>query len=291
MGLYGYFEFQRSKYIIILINYMITLFNIVLNFIKDIWEKRYLIYELTKRDVSQSHTNSLLGFIWTFIHPILTTLVFMLVFGLGFRSRSVHNAEFVPWFLCGLLPWNFFSSCLLANTNIINSYSYLVKKINFRVSIIPIVKILSGLFIHLIFICVLLIVLLFYKVPLTVYWLQYFYYLFALLILLLGSSWAISSVNVFVSDIGQINSIILHLGFFATPIFWSLDGVNPTYRFIFILNPMTYIVNGFRQSFIFQVPFWQNGEQTFYFWAYSLIMLLIGIILFAKLRPHFADVV
>ncbi len=271
---------------------MKALVNAIINFVKDLVDSRYTIFQLTKRDFSSTYTGSWIGFMWTFIQPLALTMIFMLVFGLGFRSRApIGEVPFVVWFLCGYFSWNFFSSTLSQNTNSINSFAYLVKKVNFRVSIIPLVKILSQGILHLIFIAILIIVFSFYKIWPTVYWFQFFYYFIATFLLLTGLSWLVSAVNVFASDVGNMMKIIIRLGFFATPIFWRLDSVAESYRFIFKLNPMYYVVTGYRDSFINQVAFWEHPGLTIYFWSFTLISLFLGIIVFVRLRPHFADVV
>lgn len=266
--------------------------KIIKEFILDLINNKRIIKELVARDIKDTHIGSLLGFMWTFIQPLALTMIFMLVFGFGFRSTSpVGDVPFVVWFLCALFPWNFFGGTLNQNLNSINSFSYLVKKVKFRISIIPLVKIISQGLIHLVFILILIIILNAYGVYPTFYWIQFIYYFIATLLLLTGLSWLFSAINVFVKDVGKIIAIFIQLGFFATPIFWRLDSVAESYRFIFKLNPMYYVVTGYRDSFINQIAFWERPELTIYFWSFTLISLFLGIIVFVRLRPHFADVV
>jgi len=271
---------------------MISILKSIKNFISDIISSRYLIYEMTKNDFKKTYTGSWLGILWTFIQPLALTMIFLLIFGMGFRGGApIGDVPFVVWFLCAMFPWQFFSGSLGENTKVINTYSYLVKKVNFRVSIIPIVKIFSNTIVHGIFLLFLIIVIFIYGIPANYYWFQIIYYLIGMFILLLGLSWLLSAINVFASDVSSIVSIILRLGFFFTPIFWRLDKVSETYRFIFKLNPMYYIVEGYRDCFINHIPFWQHGFETIYFWSFTLIALFLGVIVFHRLRPHFGDVV
>jgi lipopolysaccharide transport system permease protein len=264
----------------------------IYNFLSDIINSRYLIYEMTKNDFKKTYTGSWLGILWTFIQPLALTMIFLLIFGMGFRGGApIGDVPFVVWFLSAMFPWQFFSGALGENTRVINNYSYLVKKVNFRVSIVTIVKILSNSIVHIIFMMILVIVMFIYDIPADYYWLQIVYYFIAMFVLLLGLSWLFSSMNVFASDVSNVISIILRLGFFFTPIFWKIDNVAETYRFIFKLNPMYYIVQGYRDSFINHVPFWYHGFETIYFWIFTLISLFIGILVFHRLRPHFGDVV
>lgn len=268
-----------------------SLLQWVLLFIKDIYDKRYTIYELTKRDFKSMYTGSILGLTWYFIQPLMMTAILWLVFSKGFRALPIENVPFIVWMLCGLVPWFFFSNCLITNTSVLMEYDYLIKKTNFRVSLLPIVKILSALIVHLIFLGTLLIFLLAYRMPVTIHWLQLFYYSVALMLFLLGISWITSSINVFLKDVSQIVGIFVQFGFWLTPILWDYHILPKHYEFLLKLNPMFYIIQGYRNSFIYQTPFWWNPRLTIYFWIITIILLLSGILIYKRLRPHFADVI
>ena len=122
------------------------------------------------------------------------------------------------------------------------------------------------------------------------YWLQTIYYLFATVVLLLGLSWITSSVVVFFKDIGQLVAMVIQFGFWLTPIFWNMNMVPPRYHWIIELNPMVYIIEGYRNSMIYHKWFWENMDMTIYFWIVTLSIFAIGGLTFKKLRPHFADV-
>ncbi|MBL4774800.1 MAG: ABC transporter permease [Mariprofundus sp.] len=151
-------------------------------------------------------------------------------------------------------------------------------------------KILSSGLIHLFFLICLFGLLWFNDVGFSFWVFQIIYYLFALLVLMLGLSWLTSALNVFVKDVGQIVSIFLQFGFWATPIFWNVNQIPEMYRFYFQLNPMHYIVEGYRDAFIFHVPFWEKWEAGLFFWCVNITILLVGVVTFKRLRPHFADV-
>jgi ABC-type polysaccharide/polyol phosphate export permease len=124
----------------------------------------------------------------------------------------------------------------------------------------------------------------------TLYWLQLLYYIFCTIVLLLGLTWLTSAIRVFVKDIGNFITVVIQIGFWATPIFWSLDLVPQEYRYIFELNPAFYIVEGFRDSLIAQVWFWEKGYLTPYFLMMVLFTFVVGAVVFRKLRVHFGDV-
>lgn len=236
------------------------------------------------------YVGSALGIVWTFVQPMMMTLILWVVFVFGFRSNSVGDTPFVLYLLTGLIPWNFFSETLVKSTNVMSEYSFIVKKVQFRVSILPIVKIYSALMVHGIFLLILFTFLFFYDIPVSFYWLQSIYYLFAMVVLLLGFSWLFASLNVFLKDTAQMIGIAVQVGFWLTPIFWSLNMFPAEFYPYFRLNPMFYIIEGYRDSFLYHIPFWSKAGYTLYFWAGTLGTMIVGSYTFMRLRSHFADV-
>lgn len=258
---------------------------------KELYNNRKLIMSLAKNDFKNKFAGSYLGIIWGFIQPTITILVYWFVFQVGFKSQSVDSkVPFVLWLMCGMIPWFFFSDVLLSATNCMLEYNYLVKKVVFKVSTLPVVKLISSLFIHLFFVSVIFLMFFLYGDKISLYNLEAFYYTFCMIILLLGLTFATSAIIVFFRDMGQIINVFLQFGFWLTPIFWSYKNLPTTYIKYFKLNPMYYIVEGYRDSFINHVWFWERYNQTAYFWVVSLLFFISGAVIFKKLKPHFSDV-
>ncbi len=118
-----------------------------------------------------------------------------------------------------------------------------------------------------VFIIILLSLIVLQGVPLTIYIFQFVYYLFCFAMLALGVSWLVSSLNVFIRDVGQVITLLLQVGFWGTPIFWDINMFSEPIQKWLKLNPFFYIVQGYRDSFIGGVPFWQHGAYTLYFWS------------------------
>ncbi|MBF0227915.1 MAG: ABC transporter permease [Desulfobacterales bacterium] len=119
---------------------------------------------------------------------------------------------------------------------------------------------------------------------------QFFYYLFCLVVLGLGIGWAVSALNVFIKDISQIVAVLIQIGFWATPIFWDIKIMPSNIQTLIKLNPMFYIVQGYRDSFIYFIPFWKHDILSLYFWAVAIFTLIGGALIFKKLKPQFPDV-
>lgn len=264
------------------------LLNIV-DIIKNIWFSKKILIDLAKNDFKMRYLGNTFGILWAFLQPTAMILLFWFVFSVGFKSQPINDVPFILWLLAGLIQWFFFSESLQSATTSILDNSFLVKKVVFRVSLLPIVKLLSGLVIHLFFIIFTLGIFIYYGYYPSIYWLQIFYYLFATIILVLGLSWITSSVIIFFRDLGQIVTMILQFGFWITPVIWSVSIMPKEYIGLIQLNPVYYLIQGYRETLIEHRWFWEN-DLTFYFWGVTIIILGSGIFIFKRLRPHFADV-
>jgi len=259
-------------------------------FLTAIGQSKALLWSLTKNDFKQKYVGNILGVFWAFIQPAAMIAIFWFVFQVGFKSKPVDDFPFILWLVAGMFPWFYFAEALSSGTNSIVANAFLVKKVVFRVSLLPMIPLLSAVSIHIFFIFFMFGMFLYYGYTPEIYWIQLLYYLFATSVLLLGLSWLTSSVVIFFKDIGQLVAIIIQFGFWLTPIFWSLKMVPEKYHWIINLNPMAYIVDGYRNSMIYHKWFWEDMGLTLYFWSITLILFVVGGLTFRKLRPHFADV-
>jgi lipopolysaccharide transport system permease protein len=260
------------------------------NFLLTIIQRRFLIFEMAKRDISTNIAGSFLGFFWTFINPLVLIFIFWLVFTVGFKIEPKGNIPFVVWMTAAMAIWTTFNEIVNGSTSVIISNTHLVKKVVFPLSILPVVKLAASFVTHFIFLAMLLGLILLNGLPVSVYWLQAVYYFVAMSVLALGLSWITSSVNIFARDTGQIISLLLFFGFYLTPIFWDMSIMPENIQFFLKLNPMFYIVQGYRDSFLYFVPFWHHPVMTIYFWGVALSVFALGATIFLRLRPHFADV-
>ena len=256
----------------------------------DIWSSKGLILNLSRNDFKNRFSGSYLGITWAFVQPIVVVIIYWFVFEVGFKSAPMNDFPFLLWLIAGIVPWFFFNESLLNATNTFLEYSYLVKKVVFKISILPVVKIMSAFYVHLFFILFANIVYISYGYIPSVYMIQSFYYSLCTFVLALGISYITSSIVIFFKDLGQIVSILLQFGMWMTPIMYSEDMMPGSIRWILKINPMYYIVEGYRDTFIRHVWFFDRYNQTIYFWGITLFILIIGIVIFKKLKPHFSDV-
>ena len=264
-----------------------------MNIFRELWRNKTLVWKLGKNDFKTKYAGSYFGILWAFVQPMVTILIYIFIFQFGFRVMDTPNGyPYALWLIAGIIPWFFFSEGIINATNCLMEYSYLVKKVVFKISVLPLVKILSALFVHLFFIAFTIILYACYGYYPDLYTLQMLYYTFAMMILLLGLIYATSAIVVFFKDLGQIINIILQIGVWMTPIMWNIDGMelNPILITILKLNPMYYIVAGYRDSLINKAGFWEQPGMTIYYWILTIVLFIIGTKIFKKLKPHFADV-
>ena len=273
--------------------------NSILIIPMDIVHSRKLIGSLAKNDFKQKFAGSYLGTIWAFVNPIITVLVYWFVFeralNVGAQSTKAGIAiPFVLWLIAGLVPWFYFSEVLSSGTNCMIEYNYLVKKVVFKIDVLPVVKAISSLFVHLFFIVFTVIIYSFYKYFPTLYTLQLIYYSFCMMALSIGIIYALSAIMVFFRDMSQIVNVLLQIGMWMTPIMWNMDamaGRIPGWAMVILkANPMYYIVNGYRDALYNNIWFWERGGMTAYFWVLTAVILVVGTTIFRKLQQHFADV-
>lgn len=255
-----------------------------------IGRNRELIVSISKREVASQYVGSLLGFIWTFINPLVLIFVFWVVFSVGFRVQPTNDVPFVVWLTEGLSVWFAFAEIVGGSVGAVVANSHLVKKVVFPTQILPVVKIVSSLITHSVFLVVLIGLILLQDMSLSGYFFQAAYYFFCMGILALGIGWIVAALNVFMRDIGHMVGLILQIGMWGTPILWDIGIMPDRVQTVLKLNPMFYIVQGYRESFIYFVPFWHHPLLTLYFWCCAAGFFVLGAWVFSRFKPQFADV-
>ena len=241
------------------------------------------------RDFQLRYSASYLGMVWAFVQPVVTVILFWVVFSMGFKAVTVSDIPYIVWLLPGYLAWQYLVEGLSGASSSIVESSYLVQKIVFRVELLPVVKIMSGLVVHIFFLGVMVIVYVVSEQGLALRNIEVVYYLISLMSLMYGLSLIVSALSVFTRDVIQLISMILQVGFWGTPVFWNEHMIPEEYRWAIVLNPMAYIVEGYRLSMIGGPCFWERPT-TLYYWVVTLVIIWIGRRVFKRLRPHFADV-
>lgn len=259
----------------------------------DYWQQRGLIATLAKREIRGRYKGSAFGLLWSFLTPLLLLSVFTFVFGEIFQARWAGSAragglDFAAAMFAGYLIHLFFSECIgRAPTLILSNVNY-VKKVRFPLEILIVVTVISALF-HL-FVAYLILLALILFSGWTLGWTALLapLILTPFVFLVLGFTWAIAALSVFLRDIGQLVVPFLTAMLFLSPVFYPLSTVAERFLLIYQVNPLTLIIEEMRAVLIHQQP-----PDWGALGAYTLIGLLImiaGHVFFQFTRRGFADV-
>ncbi|MGB9735575.1 MAG: ABC transporter permease [bacterium] len=256
----------------------------VIDHFVDLYKYRALINALVVRGLKARYRGSILGFFWTFLNPFLLMLVYLLVFKV-FMQTSIKN--YTVFLFSGLLPWMWFSTAMTDGVSSIIGGANLITKVLFPPQVVPTVPVLVNMVNFILSLPLLFLFMFFLKMPIGLPLLAIIPVLIVQLILTQGLVLIVSSINVYFRDLQQIVSNFLLLGFFVTPIVYSLDQVPKRFLFIFYLNPMTTIIRSYQWIFYFNTfPSWLH---LFYLFIASTLILLIGVYIFEQLKEAFPE--
>jgi lipopolysaccharide transport system permease protein len=253
---------------------------------------RGLIQTLVARELKARYRGSALGFVWSFINPLMLLTIYSIIFTVFLPNPTEATKPYPLFMFCGLLPWNWFSTSLTEASGALIAGGNLIRKVLFPAEILPIVTVLANLVHFLLGLPILLIFLIaygHYPVPSHLVWFPVI--VVVQLVLTIGLGLALSALAVHFRDIRDILSNLLQLWFFATPIiyFWKQPGIYEHHR-LMQLNPMMDLAVGYQEVFFFREDFgaWKGIVAVA---ALSVVVFLAGYWLFDRLRDSFAEVV
>ncbi len=219
---------------------------------RDIYRYRELIWALAIKELRVRYKRSVLGFLWTLLNPLLMMIVLTLVFGTLMRFSIDHYAVFL---LSMLLPWTFFTQALTYSVDSVVGNADLLKKVRLPKLVFPVSTVLANIINFVLSLIPLALLVVVLRFPLHWTWVYLPVPMLGLFLFTLGTSFLFAAVNVFFRDISHIVQIILSAWFYFSPIIYSLEFVPARYRWLFKLNPMLYVLNGFRLSIYYgQLP-------------------------------------
>lgn len=259
---------------------------------ESLWCNRGLIKGLVVREVAGRYRGSVLGILWSFLNPVFMLAVYTFVFSVIFKARwgssGESRSEFAIVLFAGLLVFNLFSECVTRAPSLILSNTNYVKKVIFPIEILPWVSFGVALFHALVsFVVWLMFSLIILGMPhITILLLPL--ELIPLVLLIMGFSWLLASLGVYLRDVGQMIGVLTTILMFLTPVFYPLSSIPESYRIFLRLNPLTFIVEQTRGLLIFgQAPDWGRlGLLT----CLAFFVAWLGFAWFQKTRKGFADV-
>ncbi len=260
----------------------------------EVWQYRDLLLLMVKRDITTVYKQTILGPLWFFLQPVLTTFIFTIVFS-EIADLPTGHTPAILFYLSGLIVWNFFSETLLSTSKTFTENAAVFGKVYFPRLIMPLAKTISGFLKFFIQFGLYLIVLLFFyffkglTIPFheAVFLLPILFLLMALLGL--GSGIILSSLTTKYRDLIFLITFGVQLLMYATPVIISLSDVPLRYQWIMKINPMTPVIENFRYAFLEAGSLDITG--LYYSGCFALVLLFVGIVVFNKVEKSFIDTV
>lgn len=253
--------------------------------IKEIYAYRQMLFSLVKKDLRGRYKASVLGFLWTFINPLLQLVIYTIVFSVIMRS-GIEN--FYLFLFVALVPWLFFSSCLQSGATIVVNNQDLVKKIYFPRIVLPISYVTSSFVNMLLSFIVVFAVLIF-----SGYGMNFFALLYLPLVMIieyilsLGIALISSACTVYLRDLEHILGIVGMAWMYLTPVIYPPELVPEKYQLIFNLNPMTSIIEAYRDILYYKTP--PQMETLLLAMVLGVVVVFIGSFVFNKLQKGFIE--
>lgn len=266
--------------------------KILLNILKEHKEYKNQIFKLAKTDLIKTYRGAALGWTWAIIKPAVTIFVYWFAFEIGLRAgKDVNGYPFFLWLVASVVPWFYMSEMITGGTDCIRRYSYLVTKMKFPVSTIPTFVNISKFIIHLILIYLVIIIFRLFGYTPDIYLLQLPFYM--LLTFIFFNVWGLFSAPLAVISKDYSNLVKS----FITAIFW-LSGImwdpatikNRVLKKILKINPITYLVSGYRNCFVNKVWFWESPKTLLCFIVITVLLGILALWVYKRLRKEIPDV-
>lgn len=251
---------------------------------KNIYEYREFLKTNVKKDVRGKYKKSFLGVLWSFLYPLLQMAVYAFVFG---SVLKVGEPNFAVFICCGLIPWNFFSTSINRSTTTFIENAGIIKKVYLPRELLPISAVSAEAVNFIISTIIIIVFVLLSGLGFSLTWLFYPVLLIVLYVFLLAISLFLSSLTVYFRDIQHFTGIFLQMMFYATPIAYAGSRVPEKFSFVLKLNPIAYIIDGFRDIFMnHQIP---ELFPLLCLFLIGVVLFIIGYFFFNKLQKGFAE--
>ncbi|MBK8282383.1 MAG: ABC transporter permease [Saprospiraceae bacterium] len=267
---------------------IITPDSVEKNYWRDLWRFRELFYILSWRDLKVRYKQTALGVAWSVIRPVLTTIIFYVVFNRIAKLPTPGTAPYMLMIFAGMVPWQFFSNALSEASNSLVGNSNLISKVYFPRMIIPASSVITSMVDLLISLGIMVIMFVIYQfLP---GWHVIFLPVFILIAFIasFGIGLYITALNVKYRDFRYIIPFIIQFGLYVTPVGFSSSVVPAEYRLLYALNPMVGVIDGFRWCLLGEQMYWPG------FWismAVCVLFLWVGVRHFRKTEKSFADII
>jgi len=263
----------------------------VIQKIRYYYNQRDLLLSYVRKDLKERYVGSVLGFYWSVINPLILLAIYTFLFTVIFKIKFGENSgigQSALYIFCGMVPWMAFHESVGRSTGILLDNASLIKKVMFPSKILPMYIVISHFVNLLIGFAILIVAAVWSGRPITVYFLLLPIYIFAQFLMTLGFCWLAAAVNVFIRDMAQVIAQFLLMWMYLSPIFYSVEAIPEDIRPYAYFNPMTHLIEGYRDIILNGVMPSLTGLGIFSLFA--VVMLVIGYFFFTRNQHTYADI-
>ncbi|MCI8341767.1 MAG: ABC transporter permease [Firmicutes bacterium] len=268
------------------------MFNNIKTVASEVYTNRYRLMRLANYELMGQYRGTMFGFLWNFLNPALQIFVYWFVFAIGLNSSPPRDGfPYIIWMIVGIIPWFYISGVLMTSTMSIHNYGGILKHMYIPLSIVPIKTVFSGVIGHVWAMCMVFLIIFLSGYSVSGYVFQTLYFLFCSIVFLVGYSLFTSAITVVFKDFSKFMNSVIRLLFYITPVVWVQERLPENLIFVLKLNPFAYIIDGYRDSILYGRNLMWHWKQGCFFWAVTIILLIVGCNVHVKFRKQFIDLI
>ena len=265
----------------------------IIEILKDHFQYKQQIFKLAKADLVKTYRGAALGWSWAIIKPAVTIFVYWFTFQIGLRGSSeIEGFPFFLWLISGVIPWFYMSDMITGGTECIRKYSYLVTKMKFPISTIPTFFSISKFMVHLALLVIMMLIFIIMGYPPDIYLLQLPIYMLLNFAFFTIFSLVSSLLACMSKDFSNLVKSLVTAVFWLSGIIWNINTIKdiPWLKSLLKVNPVTYLVEGYRNCFIHKTWIWESPKTLVAFLVILLVLAIAAIWVYRRLRKEIPDV-
>ncbi|MFV0246553.1 MAG: ABC transporter permease [Mycoplasmatales bacterium] len=267
-----------------------------MRYLRQIWSSKYAIHKMAVQKIKVQYSDQILGIFWAIVNPLIYIFTLWFAFTSGAREARVIDGvyPYIVWLGSGVLCWRFISSSIVMAPKVIKANSALVKTVKFPVMNIPIIEVLKDLYVHMVVIIIvglLFIPMAGWEYGPSIYYLNFIYYWFMILIFLVGVSLILCTLGVLVTDVKSFVSAITLPLLWVQPIMWELSDTGKAHFLIKFFDPFYYYIEGYRDTIVYHRWFFTDPLFDIYNWLIIFVIYFVGITLWKNTRELMPDLI
>lgn len=272
------------------------MFKSVKYVLEENFQNIYRIFCIAKYELLADMRDSKFGLFWNFASPAIQVLTYWLIFGVAWSRKPIGEIEYLPWLIVGYSAWWFMQPCIQNGCNAIFSKTNVITKMKFPVSVLPATVCLKEFFNHLCMLVITVVILFAWGYYPNIYWLGLIYYGFCAFVLAEVFALSLSVLTMLWRDVKKLMTSIMRMLMYFSPVIWECqfgDSV-PFHDFlntVMKMNPIYYIVEGYRNAIFYNRAFWDTPGLTIYFWCFVLVFFMFGCSLMYKFKRKIIDLI